>query len=69
VTNAATAAPTGRFIMLLTTLIARIQDSLAKRARYRRLVAEIDSLSQRDLVDLRADRTDMLAAAHRQVYG
>jgi hypothetical protein len=55
--------------MLLASLIARIQDSLAKRARYKRLVSEIESLSQRDLVDLRADRADMLAAAHRQVYG
>jgi hypothetical protein len=55
--------------MLLAALIARLQDSLAKRARYRRLVAEIDSLSQRDLVDLRADRGDMLEAAYHQVYG
>jgi len=55
--------------MLLTTLIVRLQESLARRVRYHRLVAEIESLSQRELVDLRADRADMIAAAYRQVYG
>lgn len=55
--------------MLLTTLIARVQDSLAKRARYRRLVAEIESLSARDLADIRGDRGEMLANAYKQVYG
>lgn len=55
--------------MLFATLIARIQDRLAKRAQYLRLVAEIESLDQRDLADIRGDRTEMLASAHRQVYG
>jgi len=55
--------------MLLTALIARIQDRLAKRARYLRLVAEIESMSTRDLIDIRADKSEMLAHAHRQVYG
>ena len=55
--------------MLLTLLIARFQESLAKRARYRRLVAEIEGMSHRDLVDMRADKGDMLADAYRQIYG
>jgi len=55
--------------MILTALIARLQDSLAKRRRYLRLVAEIESMSTRDLVDIRGDRSEMLAQAHRQIYG
>jgi hypothetical protein len=55
--------------MIFASLIAHIKDRLAKRAQYRRLVAEIDTLSNSDLVDLRADRTDMLRGAWQQVYG
>ncbi|MGO4834087.1 hypothetical protein AB4144_17650 [Rhizobiaceae sp. 2RAB30] len=55
--------------MIFSTLVARTQDRLAKRAKYRRLVAEIESMSTRDLVDLRADRSEMLHQAYRSVYG
>ncbi len=55
--------------MLFVGLIAHIKDRLAKRAEFRRLVAEIDTLSPRDLVDLRADRSDMIRSAYQQVYG
>jgi hypothetical protein len=55
--------------MIFASLIAHLKDRLAKRAQYRRLVAEINSLSSRDLVDLRADRTDMLRGAWQEVYG
>jgi len=55
--------------MLFAGLIAHFKDRLAKRAEYRRLVAEIESLSNRDLTDLRADRIDMIRHAHQQVYG
>ena len=55
--------------MLLTTLIARLQDSLAKRARYLRLISEIESMTTRDLIDIRGDKSEMLANAHKQIYG
>lgn len=55
--------------MVFSNIVSRAQDRLAKRARYRRLVAEIESLSNRDLVDLRADRSEMLYQAYRSVYG
>jgi hypothetical protein len=55
--------------MILASLIARIKDRLDKRIRYRRLVAEIESLTPRDLADMRADRGEMLAHAYRQIYG
>lgn len=55
--------------MVFSNFIVRAQDRLAKRARYRRLVSEIESLSNRDLVDLRADRGEMLYQAYRSVYG
>lgn len=55
--------------MIFSNIVARTQDRLAKRARYRRLVAEIENLSSRDLVDLRADRGEMLYQAYRSIYG
>ncbi|MDQ0472974.1 hypothetical protein [Labrys wisconsinensis] len=55
--------------MIFASIIARIQDRLAKRRRYLRLVAEIESLTQRDLADVRGDVTDMLNAAWHEVYG
>jgi hypothetical protein len=55
--------------MILTALIARLQQSLDRRRRYLRLVAEIESLTPRDLADMRGDRAEMLATARRQIYG
>lgn len=55
--------------MIFSNIVARTQDRLSKRAKYRRLVAEIESMSTRDLVDLRADRSEMLHQAYRSVYG
>ncbi|WP_413991870.1 hypothetical protein ACMDCR_07190 [Labrys okinawensis] len=55
--------------MIFASLIAHLKDRMAKRAEFRRLVAEINSLSNGDLVDLRADRSDMIRYAHQQVYG
>jgi hypothetical protein len=55
--------------MLFASLIAKLKLSLAKRAKYQQLVKEIQSLTDRDLSDMRADRTDMLFEAYRQVYG
>ena len=54
--------------MIFAGLIAHIRARLAKRAKYRRLVAEIRSLSENDLADLRADRGDLLREVHREIY-
>jgi hypothetical protein len=55
--------------MIFVSLVAHLKDRLAKRAEFRRLVAEIQSLSDRDIADLRADRSDMVRYARHQVYG
>lgn len=55
--------------MIFAGFVARIHDILAKRREYKRLVSDIQNLTQRDLVDIRGDRSDMLHAAYRQVYG
>ncbi|MDQ0392527.1 hypothetical protein [Labrys monachus] len=56
-------------IMIFASIIAHLKDRLAKRARFRRMIDEINSLSNADLTDLRADRTDMLRSAYQEVYG
>ena len=55
--------------MFFDSLIARARESVAKRKQYKRLVAEIDGFSSRDLADIRADRSEMLFQAYKQVYG
>jgi len=55
--------------MIIRNLIANAQDRIAKRRQFNRLANEIASLSQRDLADLRADRSDMLRHAYQTVYG
>ena len=54
--------------MLFSDIASYIRDRRAKRAHYKRLVAEIQGLSERDLADLRADRDDMLRHAYHEVY-
>lgn len=55
--------------MIFQNLVARAHDRLEKRRQYQRLVGEIEGLTDRDLSDIRGDRSDMLRAAYRQVYG
>jgi hypothetical protein len=55
--------------MLFAALIATIRDRAQKRARYERLVREIEQMTPRDLADIRASRTDMLRGVYQQVYG
>jgi hypothetical protein len=55
--------------MILTDLVSRTQQHLAKRRHFNRLIAEIESLSPRDLADLRADRGEMIRHARKQVFG
>lgn len=54
---------------MLNKLFALAQDRLDKNRRYRQIVAEIDSLSNADLIELGAFQSDLYAAARRQVYG
>ena len=56
-------------VMIFSNLLSRTQDHLAKRRQYKRLVAEIEALSPRDLTDMRADRREMLYHAYKNVYG
>ena len=54
---------------MFDNLVSRARDSIAKRKRYNQLVSEIDSLSERDLADMRASRSEMLYQVRRQIYG
>lgn len=55
--------------MKLNTLISRAQNQIDKHRRYHRAVAEINSLSHRDLADIRGDRSEMLYWARRDILG
>lgn len=55
--------------MFFDSLMTRARESAAKRKQYKRMVAEIDSFSGRDLADMRADRSEMLYQAYKHVYG
>ncbi len=55
--------------MPISRLISFAQQRLAKHREYRRLIAEIDALSQNDLIDIGAFRIDLYRAAHREVFG
>jgi hypothetical protein len=54
---------------MLNKLFAAVQDRRDKNRRYRRLVAEIDALSNAELIEIGAFQSDLHRAAHRQVYG
>ena len=55
--------------MLFAGTIQNIRKSLARRAHYMRIVAEIESLTTRDLADIGGDRSEMLFQAYAEVYG
>lgn len=55
--------------MFFNDLVARAQDRLAKRNRYRQMIEEIESLSDRDLADMGGNRGEMRYHAYRSVYG
>lgn len=50
-------------------ILNSLQNRIEKRRKYKRLVAEINELSGRDLADIRADRSELLFSAYKQVYG
>ena len=55
--------------MSISRLIAYAQQRYAKHREYRRLIAEIESLTQKDLIEIGAFQSDLYKAAHREVYG
>lgn len=52
-----------------TEMFENLKVRIAKRARYRRMIDEINSLTTRDLADFNGNRADMLSAAYDDVYG
>lgn len=54
---------------MFNRLYAFAQDRLAKGRRYRQMIAEIDTLSNSDLIEMGAFQSDLYAAARREVYG
>ena len=54
---------------MIASMINNARSRLAKRSRYNQLVEEIQSLTQRDLADMGADRGEMLRHAYRDIYG
>jgi hypothetical protein len=55
--------------MIFSNLVRNARGRIEKRMRYGRLVAEIQSLTERDLTDIGAARGDMLRHAYLDVYG
>ena len=54
---------------MLNRLFAFAQDRLDKNRRYRQITAEIDALSNADLVDMGVFQSDLYAAARKEIYG
>ncbi|WP_315926283.1 DUF1127 domain-containing protein [Mesorhizobium sp. SP-1A] len=55
--------------MFINDLVSRARNNLAKRRRYNEQVREIMSLSERDLADIRASRSEMLHQVRQQYFG
>lgn len=50
-------------------IVSRARNAIAKRSRYNRLITEINGMTERDLADFNGNRTDMLRAVYKDVYG
>lgn len=55
--------------MDVQNIISRVRSHLERQRRYRDAVAEINSMSNRDLADIRGNREEMLYAARRDILG
>lgn len=53
----------------LARFVAETRERRARRAKYRRTLAELEGTSNRDLADLGIARGDIPALAWRAVYG
>jgi hypothetical protein len=54
---------------MISELLRNAKGRIAKRRRYNRLVEEIQGLTNRDLIDMGADRSEMLHQVYQHVYG
>lgn len=54
---------------MVSKVMARVAMAMARRREYNRMVAEIEGMSQRDLLDVGAFRGDLIRGAREQVYG
>ena len=54
---------------MFSNLVRHAKSRIDKRVRYNRLVSEIEGLTHRDLVDMGADRGEMLRQAYLHIYG
>lgn len=55
--------------MIFANMMTNARKRIANRARYNRMVDEIQSLTARDLADMGGDRGEMLRHAYLDVYG
>ena len=54
---------------MIGELIQNAKGRIAKRRKYNRLVDEIQALTYRDLIDMGANRSEMLHQAYLYIYG
>jgi hypothetical protein len=54
---------------MFDNFVSRARENIAKRKRYNQLVNEINGLTERDLADMRASRSEMLYQVRKQIYG
>ncbi len=52
--------------MLFANLLTYAQKRIAAHRRYRQAIAEIDAMSQNDLIEIGAFQTDLYEAARRE---
>lgn len=55
--------------MILSNAVHRVRERIEKRRRYNRLIAEIESMTPRDLADINGNRDQMLRGVYRVIYG
>jgi hypothetical protein len=54
---------------MISELIQNAKGRIARRRKYNKLVDEIHALSNRDLIDMGAERSEMLHQAYQYIYG
>jgi hypothetical protein len=54
---------------MFASIVKNMRNRIEKRQRYNMLTSEILGMSDRDLADIKGNRTDMLRHAYREIYG
>jgi uncharacterized protein YjiS (DUF1127 family) len=54
---------------IMSNLVQKLRTALAQRRAYRRAVAEIAAMDERELADLRVDPGTLIAGVFQEVYG